>query len=61
VVFRPKPHGQAGNNFQLVSYGAGESGASSFQQMAPLPSDIHVQVPALSALMVEQSAISKTG
>jgi Domain of unknown function (DUF6259) len=61
VVFRPKPYGQAGNNFQLVSYCASESGASSFQQTGPLPSDIHVQVPALSALMVEQSAISNAG
>jgi len=61
VVFRPMLYGRDGKSFRLVAYGAGESTASSLQQMGPLPSDLRLRVPALSALMVEQTAVSMAG
>lgn len=59
VVFRPPAYGQTGKDFKIVSFWGGESHLN--QDGGPLPEEFRITIPGLSAMMVEQSPVSRLG
>lgn len=57
VTLRPKPYSQEGKNFRLVSYGDNAPGGHSLQESGPLPAEVRLRVPPLSAFMLEQTLL----
>jgi hypothetical protein len=53
VVFSPREYGRPGGSHAFAAYG--ESGKRALGKSGPLPKELTIEIPPLSAMLVEQT------